>query len=136
MHDPYQADEAAAFTLTIQSGRPQTDTTMDMFGVPGDEVADLLARCAAHTRHDVPDQATSDFLTATIHNHTLDPDRAPEAVLTRRYADLTMGSAFSFLPEGDVYVRCRGGYRPGCGGALTKFNYADCPVYLWGAADV
>ncbi len=84
MRDPYQADEAAAFTLTIQSGRPQTDTTIDMFGVPGDEVADLLARCAPRTRHDAPDQATSDFLTATIPNHTLDPDRASCASLTSR----------------------------------------------------
>ena len=44
---------------------------------------------------------------------------------------LKAGQAFRFLQNGDVYVRCRGGYRPGCGGDLVKFNYADCPVFLY-----
>ena len=30
------------------------------------------------------------------------------------------GDSFTFTPKGPVYVRCRGGYRPGCGGELVK----------------
>ena len=49
-----------------------------------------------------------------------------------KYKNLRLGDAFSFLADGAVYVRCRGGFRPGCGGQLAKFNYPDCPVFLWG----
>ena len=49
-----------------------------------------------------------------------------------RYKALRLGDAFSFLPDGFVYVRCRGGFRPGCGGPLAAFNYPDCPVYRYG----
>jgi hypothetical protein len=49
-----------------------------------------------------------------------------------KYRDLKMNAAFQFIEGGDVYVRCRGGYRPGCGGPLVKFNYPDCPVFIWG----
>ena len=47
------------------------------------------------------------------------------------YKNLKVYDAFRFLPEGDVYIRCRGGYRPGCGGPLVKFNFPDCPVYRY-----
>jgi hypothetical protein len=46
--DPYQADEAAAFVLMLQAGPVARDTTLDMFGIPADQAADLAARCAAH----------------------------------------------------------------------------------------
>lgn len=35
---------------------------------------------------------------------------------------LRLGDAFVFSPEGAVYVRCRGGYRPGRGGPLVKID--------------
>ena len=49
------------------------------------------------------------------------------------YKNLRVGDAFRFLSDGAVYVRCRGGYRPGCGGPLVKFNYPGCPVFRYGA---
>lgn len=130
MRDPYQAEEAAAFVLTIQPGRPPTDTTLDMFAVPADQVADLVARCAPRTSQDASGSATSDFLTPGISSYQLIPENATSAPLTRRYADLKLGDAFSFLEDGLTYIRCRGGYRPGCGGDLVAFNYADCPVHM------
>ena len=51
------------------------------------------------------------------------------ATLTR-YRALKAGTAFRFLADGDVYVRCRGGYRPGCGGVLVRFNFPECPVWV------
>lgn len=45
-----------------------------------------------------------------------------------KYKDLKCGQSFQFLQSGDVYIRCRGGYRPGCGGPLIKFNFPDMPV--------
>ena len=47
------------------------------------------------------------------------------------YEQLKLGDAFLFMREGCVYVRCRGGYRPGRGGELVKFNYPRIPVYLY-----
>ena len=46
--DPYQADEAAAFALTPQTGPAARDTTGDLFGIPAELAADLAARCATH----------------------------------------------------------------------------------------
>ena len=83
-HDPYQADEAAAFTLTIQSGRPPTDTTMDLFPVAGHELADLLARCASRTGHDATGAAQSDLLTPTLPTYHPTPENAASAFLTSR----------------------------------------------------
>jgi len=48
-----------------------------------------------------------------------------------KYKALRLNDAFSFLEGGNVYIRCRGGYRPGYGGPLVRFNFADCPVYLY-----
>jgi hypothetical protein len=109
---------------------------MDLFPVAGHELADLLARCASRTGHDASGSAESDLLTATMPTHQPTAENAASAFLTSRYADLKVFDAFRFLPEGDVYVRCRGGYRPGCGGDLVAFNYPDCPVYLYEASDV
>ena len=44
------------------------------------------------------------------------------------YKQLKTGEAFQFHPDGMVYIRCRGGFRPGSGGQLTKFNYLTMPV--------
>ena len=48
-----------------------------------------------------------------------------------KYKNLKLNDAFRFLEHGNVYVRCRGGYRLGCGGALVKFRFPDCPVFLY-----
>lgn len=48
-----------------------------------------------------------------------------------KYRQLKLGDAFTFMQGGFVYVRCRGGYRPGCGGELVKFNYPDMPVFSY-----
>jgi hypothetical protein len=48
------------------------------------------------------------------------------------YKRLRLGQAFSFLQDGAIYVRCRSGYRQGRGGPVVRFNYQDCPVFLWG----
>jgi hypothetical protein len=37
-------------------------------------------------------------------------------------ANLRNGQAFTFIAGGAVYVRCKGGYRPGCGGVLVGIN--------------
>ena len=42
--DPYQADEAAAFTLAIQAGPAARDTTADLFGYPAELAAYLTTR--------------------------------------------------------------------------------------------
>lgn len=55
---------------------------------------------------------------------------APVAV----YGDLKTGEAFTTTPGGAVYVRCRGGYRPGRGGDLARAN-ADSPVIRWTGCD-
>jgi hypothetical protein len=34
------------------------------------------------------------------------------------FAKLKSGSAFQFEVNGAVFVKCRGGFRPGCGGQL------------------
>lgn len=49
------------------------------------------------------------------------------------YQQLKQGDAFTFMRGGVVYVRCRGGYRLGCGGELVKFNFARMPVFLYRA---
>lgn len=46
------------------------------------------------------------------------------------FGKIKQGSAFQFHKDGGVYIRCRGGYRPGCGGELAKM-YPDMPVYLY-----
>ena len=38
------------------------------------------------------------------------------------YRDLRVGQAFRFSGLDGVWVRCRGGFRPGCGGKLLKCN--------------
>ena len=53
-----------------------------------------------------------------------------------KYKFLKVNDAFRFLPDGSVYIRCRGGYRPGCGGELVRFNYPDCPVYPYKSDEV
>jgi hypothetical protein len=87
MRDPYQADEAAAFTLTIQSGRPAADTTIDMFGISGDELPSLLARCASRAGHDATGAAQSDLLTPTLPTYHPTPENAASALLTGRSGD-------------------------------------------------
>jgi hypothetical protein len=47
------------------------------------------------------------------------------------YEKLKQGDAFSFIQNGAIYIRCRGGYRPGCGGVLTKFNFSKIPVFIY-----
>jgi hypothetical protein len=39
-----------------------------------------------------------------------------------RLATLKTGAAFTFERGGAVYIRVRGGYRPGCGGQLYPFH--------------
>jgi len=34
--------------------------------------------------------------------------------------NIKQGEAFTFTVAGQVYIRCRGGYRPGLGGELVK----------------
>lgn len=47
------------------------------------------------------------------------------------FGKLKQGEAFQFDNQtGAVYVRCRGGYRHGCGGELAKM-YPAMPVYLY-----
>lgn len=48
-----------------------------------------------------------------------------------KYKNLKVGQAFQFLDGGSVYIRCQGGYRPGCGGPLIRFKFAEMPVYLY-----
>lgn len=45
------------------------------------------------------------------------------------YKQLKIGEVFQFRSDGLVYIRCRGGFRPGTGGQLTKWNYATMPVF-------
>jgi hypothetical protein len=40
--------------------------------------------------------------------------------MTLKFKDLKVGQAFVFYGKQGVYVRCHGGIRPGCGGALFK----------------
>lgn len=82
--DPYQADEAAAFTLTMQSGRNLADTTLDMFPVSGDELPALLARCAPRTGHNATGSATSDFLSLDMPAYQPTPENATNDRLTSR----------------------------------------------------
>jgi hypothetical protein len=37
-----------------------------------------------------------------------------------KFKHLRVGQAFVFYGKDDVYVRCHGGIRPGCGGTLFK----------------
>jgi hypothetical protein len=46
------------------------------------------------------------------------------------FGKLKQGEAFKFFEDGAVYVRCRGGYRPGLGGQLAKM-YPAMPVFLY-----
>lgn len=47
-----------------------------------------------------------------------------------KYKQLKQGQAFTFEPDGAVFVRCRGGYRLGCGGPLlTAYSKDDLIVY-------
>lgn len=48
------------------------------------------------------------------------------------YAHLRVGDAFTFEPAPDapVYIKCRGGYRPGRGGALQTCGMR-ATVYRW-----
>lgn len=49
--DPYQAYEAAAFSLMPQANQPTTAGAQgDLFGIPADQAADLASRCASHHR--------------------------------------------------------------------------------------
>ena len=57
------------------------------------------------------------------------PDLGGKSVL--RYVHLKCGQAFRFYETGAVYVRCRGGYRLGTGGPLTKFKFTAMPVILY-----
>jgi len=83
-HDPHQADEAAAFTLTIQSGRNPLDTTLDMFPVSGAELPALLARCAPRTGHNATESATNDLLALDMPAHQPTAENAATARLTSR----------------------------------------------------
>lgn len=47
-----------------------------------------------------------------------------------RYRDLRVGQAFRFTGLDGVWVRCRGGFRPGCGGKLRQCN-TRLGVELW-----
>lgn len=49
-----------------------------------------------------------------------------------RFQDLKIGDVFQFLLDGDVYVRSRGGYRPGRGGPLVRFRFPSMPVIRYG----
>jgi hypothetical protein len=53
-----------------------------------------------------------------------------------KYKNLKLNDAFRFIKDGDVYIRCRGGYRPGCGGPLVKFQFPDCPVFPYDSMGV
>lgn len=55
-----------------------------------------------------------------------------KVVPSTTYKQLKQGQAFQFDPEGAVFIRCRGGFRPGRGGDLIKFLGWDGDVYLWG----
>lgn len=44
--------------------------------------------------------------------------------------NMRVGDAFTFTPGGPVYVRSKGGFRPGRGGELVKFS-RDQKVYLY-----
>lgn len=46
------------------------------------------------------------------------------------YKQLKTGQAFRFTVDGAVFVRCRGGFRPGCGGYLYKIE-PNTPVFLY-----
>lgn len=48
-----------------------------------------------------------------------------------KYKQLKQLQAFQFNEQGAVYIRCRGGFRYGCGGPLIKFNFPDMPVFLY-----
>lgn len=47
------------------------------------------------------------------------------------YKRLKVGQAFTFFDGGVVYIRVRGGFRPGCGGRLFKCTFQSCPVTVW-----
>lgn len=38
--------------------------------------------------------------------------------MTKPLSKVKIGEAFQFEPEGPVFVKCRGGFRPGNGGQL------------------
>ena len=56
--DPYQEDEADAFTLTHSTGYEQADTTGDMFGFTVEDA--MRAKATTQPRHK-PDSATGDM---------------------------------------------------------------------------
>ena len=37
-----------------------------------------------------------------------------------KFKDLRIGQAFVFYSKQEVFIRCHGGIRPGCGGPLFK----------------
>lgn len=45
---------------------------------------------------------------------------------------LRIGEAFQFKTDGVVFVRCRGGFRPGCGGPLYAMPHKTLTVILYG----
>lgn len=48
-----------------------------------------------------------------------------------KYKQLKQLQAFRFNDCGEVYIRCRGGFRCGRGGPLIKFNFPEMPVILY-----
>ncbi len=49
------------------------------------------------------------------------------------FSNIKAGEAFQFAKDGPVFVKCRGGYRPGCGGELMRGN-AEWMVYYHDSA--
>lgn len=56
----------------------------------------------------------------------------------KTYKQLKVGQAFTFEPNGAVFIRCRGGFRPGRGGPLYDrladgLSMTNINVYLYRA---
>lgn len=51
-----------------------------------------------------------------------------------QYKNLRQGAVFVFERGGPVFVRCRGGFRPGCGGPLYTPENPAVRVFIYAPA--